>query len=231
MSSSSSIDVEVVCHLKKRRTLGPRGSAAEATTVTSNPRPRGTVAASMGRPGMSSGASSSNIGTTPNTNMPGKATPKPAAAAASMPGPSSGPDTPVQPEPIPQLELIPPQERYPTAPNYVEWWETFKPDASWWPPRPSEPDSIMRQMKRELARTMPRPPVLDAEIMVYEDRSCLGRGAAVRLAGGSGSQAYGAVQREVDRIYAVNRSNELMHDPPYLDGPPLRRGQAGIGFR
>ena len=111
--SASSSDVKAVNpQSKRRRNPSPRGTAGQAMRDD----PSTTI-----RPGMSSGASSSHLGTTPKSGMPRNVTP-----TSRMPGMSSGPSTGVLSDPLP------PQNDYPTAEGYDTWWiSEYVTETSW----------------------------------------------------------------------------------------------------
>ena len=61
--------------------------------------------------------------------------------------------------------------------------------------------------------------------MVRQENRYAEFAAAVLDRGGSSMHARAAVRMEMDRTFAINRSNELFEDPP------MRRDRSGLGHR
>ena len=114
---------------------------------------------------------------------------------------------------------------YPTDEGYVHWWANeYELQSSWWPPSPPEPSKILEKMRHRALGLLSTAPILEPSVMVRQDKRHADLAAAVIDQGGSSLHARAAVRHEIERSFAINRSNELFEDPP------MRRGTRGIGY-
>ena len=81
-------------------------------------------------------------------------------------------------------------------------------------------------MRRKALEKIPTGPIIsDPAIMVRQEKRYAEVAAAVFDHGGSSMHARAAVRMEMDRTFAINRSNEL------FDDPPMRRDRSGLGHK
>ena len=79
-------------------------------------------------------------------------------------------------------------------------------------------------MRSKALRIMPIGPMIyDPSVMVRQEKRYAELAATVMDQGGSSLHARAAVRHEIERTFAINRSNELFADPP------LRRDRSGLG--
>ena len=96
------------------------------------------------------------------------------------------------------------------------WAHDYTRHSEWWPPAPPPHPVILEEMRSKALAKIPTGPLIsDPAIMVRQERRYAEFAATVLDRGGSSMHARAAVRMEMDRTFAINRSNEVFDDPIY----------------